>query len=350
MREFALKLGLAISLAFANQASADAIKTDFVFLIDATSSMAGEIAGVRSGFSSFVSGLDSAAVDARFAVILYGGAPELVLDFTSSGAEAQTALNTISASSGNNAVAGFQNNHNVNPEAGLEVIRMALGAATNNDLIANNVLDTPGATATLDFRTDARINLILATDEDSDCPFYAVNAVSPVNPGDTTCVGNTGANNNNGLLDQAEVDATAQAIIDKNAYVNMLINRGDTPSRSVYGDYLDDVSDPEFLNFDAGATLTNLKADTVTDESLQAQVLEAGLIARTFNIAGANDANFVNNFFAAKLEEVITDPCIDDPFGPTCGPNPVPLPAAAWLFGSALMGIAGMGYRRKKKA
>lgn len=30
-------------------------------------------------------------------------------------------------------------------------------------------------------------------------------------------------------------------------------------------------------------------------------------------------------------------------------PSPVPLPAAAWLFGSALMGIAGIGYRRQSK-
>ncbi|WP_206171426.1 VPLPA-CTERM sorting domain-containing protein [Thiorhodococcus mannitoliphagus] len=29
------------------------------------------------------------------------------------------------------------------------------------------------------------------------------------------------------------------------------------------------------------------------------------------------------------------------------GPNPVPLPAAAWLFGSAMLGLAGIGYRRK---
>jgi len=30
-------------------------------------------------------------------------------------------------------------------------------------------------------------------------------------------------------------------------------------------------------------------------------------------------------------------------------PPAVPLPAAVWLFGSALMGVAGVGYRRKKK-
>ncbi|WP_295399501.1 VPLPA-CTERM sorting domain-containing protein [uncultured Thiocystis sp.] len=29
--------------------------------------------------------------------------------------------------------------------------------------------------------------------------------------------------------------------------------------------------------------------------------------------------------------------------------TPVPLPAAAWLFGSALMGVAGIGYRRKSQ-
>jgi hypothetical protein len=29
--------------------------------------------------------------------------------------------------------------------------------------------------------------------------------------------------------------------------------------------------------------------------------------------------------------------------------NPVPLPAAAWLFGSALLGMAGIGYRRHRR-
>jgi hypothetical protein len=30
--------------------------------------------------------------------------------------------------------------------------------------------------------------------------------------------------------------------------------------------------------------------------------------------------------------------------------SPVPLPAAAWLFGSALLGMAGIGYRRRQTA
>lgn len=36
-----------------------------------------------------------------------------------------------------------------------------------------------------------------------------------------------------------------------------------------------------------------------------------------------------------------------------CGnnkPSVVPIPAAAWLFGSGLLGMAGIGYRRRSKA
>jgi hypothetical protein len=40
-------------------------KTDFVFIIDATGSMAGEITGVRNGFSTFVGNLNAATVDTR---------------------------------------------------------------------------------------------------------------------------------------------------------------------------------------------------------------------------------------------------------------------------------------------
>jgi hypothetical protein len=31
-------------------------------------------------------------------------------------------------------------------------------------------------------------------------------------------------------------------------------------------------------------------------------------------------------------------------------PNPVPIPAAAWLFGSALLGVVGLGYRNRKQS
>ena len=302
----------AAGFAFAGAANAAPIKTDIVFMIDATGSMSGEINGVRNGFSSFVSGLNSAAVDARFAVVVFGGQAELTLDFTSDTTVAQNSLNaiTIGASS------GVQNNHNVNPEAGLEVIRQVLGAAPISTL-ANNNIPQDGI---LNFRSDARKNLILVTDEDADAAFHVANRIA----GES---GEPAA----GAAEQAEVNATATAVIQNNAYLNMLINIGDAPSAFQYGDYTKDVSDANLLNFDPTATLNNLLADAVTDTSLQAQVLNAGLIARTFNVNGANNANFVNNFFNAKLEEIVNDPGT---------PNDIPLPGAVFFLLTGLAGIA----------
>ena len=155
-----------IVMGIANVASSDTIKTDFVFMIDATSSMSGEIAGVKNGFAALVNEINDInlndpdlTIDARFAVVVFGGAAELTLDFTSDLGIAQTALNNITI--GGNAT---QNNHNYNPEAGLEAIRQVLGAGTE---LVNNHIPTDGF---LDFRADARINLILATDENSDTP------------------------------------------------------------------------------------------------------------------------------------------------------------------------------------
>jgi hypothetical protein len=334
MKKMLARILIAISCLASSSAFSTAIKTDFVFIIDATSSMSGEIAGVRNGFSNFVGGLNAADVDARFSIILYGGAPELVLDFTSDVSTAQTAFSQISTSG---AVSGFQNNHNTNPEAGLEAIRIALGAATDSTLLRTNV----GGTGGLTYRSDARTNLILVTDEDSDRPFYPDNRVE----GQTSTEPPSTIN----AIWQAEVDATAQAIIDANAFINMLINVGDAPTKSQYGDYNKDVSDPDLLNWDSVATLENLLLDTATANSLQAQVLSSNkdLVARSFNVAGANDADFVNNFFAAKLEEVTQDdPCLIDPNSPACTGQQVPLPGTLALFG---LGLFGLGAARRAR-
>ncbi|MEM8987368.1 MAG: vWA domain-containing protein [Pseudomonadota bacterium] len=310
----------AAALFSATSAHAATIKTDFVFMIDGTSSMAGEIAGVRNGFSSFVSGLNANNVDARFSVVVFGGQPELILDLTPDATAAQTALNNVTIG----ANPGIQNNHNFNPEASFETIRMVLGEAPNSELANNNIPED----GFLNFRSDARINLILATDEDSDRAFFAANRPANQQGGDAP---SNGAASSIWGPWQDEIDATAQAVIDNNAYLNMLINRNDAPSIWQYGDYLKDVADADLLNYDAAATLAALEADPATANSAQAQILRAGLIARTFNIAGANDANFVNNFFAAKLQEVITDPGVDP------DPTDVPAPGGLLLIGIGLL-------------
>jgi hypothetical protein len=265
---------------------------DFVFIIDATSSMSDEITAVKNGLSSFVAGLDTAEVDARFAVVLFGGAPELILDFTTDQAITEAAFDLINVSG---AVPGVQNNHNANPEAGLEAIRIVLNAATNNTIQRNNV----GGSGPLAFRPDARKNLILVTDENSDLPYYVENreagqtTTEPPNPLTTPW--------------QAEVDTTAQAVIANSAFLNLLVSPTANPSRNQYGDPAQSVSDANFLNYDPDATLTNLIAAGYGN-SLEAQVLAAGLVGRAFNITSVNTTNFIGNFFAAKVEEITTNP------------------------------------------
>jgi hypothetical protein len=292
--------------------------TDIVFIIDASSSMGGEINGVRNGFGAFASNLSAQGVDARFAIVMFGGEPELILDFTNDATLVQARLNAMVIGT----APGIHNNHNLNPEAGLEAIRMVLGGAVTNSLANNNIPED----GILEFRAGVRKNLILATDEDSDRSFNAANqfagqtTLEPPSTIDATW--------------QAEVDATADAVIAAQAFVNMLINRGEAPSRSQYGDPLDDVSDSDFTDWDQAATLANLLANPVTANSLEAQILAAGLIARAFDVAGANDPDFVDNFFQAKVEEIITDPGI-----------PVPEPMTLTLLALGFVGIAAVRRR-----
>ncbi len=307
-----------VMVAASAPATSAPIKSDFVFIVDATGSMGDNIAAVRTGLSAFVAGLGAADIDPRFSIVLFGGSPELVLDWTSDGAACETAMGLITIG----ARAGFQHNHNLNPEAGLEAVRIVLGEAVDNTLVRDHV----GGSGSLVFRADARKNLILVTDEDSDRPFYTANR----EPGQTSLEPPAAIA---GTDWQVEVNKTATAAIGDKAFVNMLVNPGDSPVRSQYGDPAQDASDPDLLNFDPAQTLANLIAAGYGN-SLQAQLLSAGLIGRTFDIGLVNTPNFVNNFFAAKIEETIINP-----------PGPLAIPEPSTL---ALVALGILLLRRRR--
>jgi Mg-chelatase subunit ChlD len=264
-------------------------KADIVFLIDGTDSMGDEVKAVKKGLSAFVLGLKKQRVDARFAIVMFGGAPEIVLDFTKHHATVQEALGKISVS---NRVTGFQENHNVNPEAGLEAIRSALNAGS--EPLRHKFV---GGDGRLHYRADARINLILVTDEDSDRPHHPGNRL----PGHKS-------EDPSGTLEgtdwQLEVDRTAALVIRNRAFVNLLISPRDAPSTKQYGDPASDVAGPDFLNFDPKATLAALLSGGAA-RSLQAQVLSADLVGRSFDIRQLEKPEFIDHFYAAKVDEIV---------------------------------------------
>jgi len=283
-------------------------KADFVFVVDHSASMGNEIAGVASGLTRFTQGLQAKGIDARFAVVLFGGPPEVRQDFTSDAdllAEVFANIEILSISAGK-----F--------EAGLEAIRMSLGAAVHNF-----------AAGLLAFRPDAIKNIVLVTDENSDGPRFIENR-APEQTGDNPPGCNDFAPENPWQL---EVDLTARAAIESNAFVNLLIKTGGTLCRAVecqYGDYLADHSLSDLSGFDPAATLANLELFGL-DACLQAQVLRAGLISRSFDVRQVGSMTFVDNFFDAKIDEV-ENPCRSSASWAITGsgtPGPSGLPSLA---------------------
>ncbi len=250
-------------------------KADFVFLLDASISMGGEITGVADGFSEFATELQLSSIDARFCIVLFGDDPELVLDFTSDVDHVDLILHAIRV--GNGGVPGLHKGHG-SPEAGLEAIRMVLGASGELLTLGPQLGASDGR---LHFRNDAFVNIILATDEDSDQPFYSSNRFPSL---------------------QEELDATGDAVISQGAFVNLLVSTSGN-SENQYGVHSLSVENPDFTGFDPVATYTNLVAGGYGG-CLEARVLEAGLIGRAFDIGVAGSPAFIQNFFAAKVREV----------------------------------------------
>ena len=266
------------------------IITDFVFIIDAGSSMGPEIEAVKNGLSALIAEVQSQGVDARYSIVLFGGAPELVLDWTSDSSSVITTFNTISVTG---AVPGFQEDHTLNPEASFEAVRIVLSSAVNNTLIRTNV----GGSGPLVFREDAQKAIILITDENSDQPYYASNRYSgqttmePPNPFPTSPA--------DGWV--IELVVTANALINNDASIYLVINHNDAPSAYQFGHPYMQIQDADFSNFDATATLNQLIANGYSG-CLQAKLLQAEKTARVINILDIADPGVAENFLILTVE------------------------------------------------
>ena len=64
-------------------------------------------------------------------------------------------------------------------------------------------------------------------------------------------------------------------------------------------------------------------------------------------IASLTDGQWINDEGSARTTRVHRFYAMSDVLEV---PNPVPIPAAAWLFGSALLGVVGLGYRNRKQS
>ncbi|MGE3171372.1 MAG: VWA domain-containing protein [Planctomycetota bacterium] len=255
-------------------------RSDFVFLIDGSASMGAEIRNIRDALPAFVVDLQQHNVDHRFAVVEFGDQPVLRQDLTDNVTLIQAALDGIVTT-------------NRVREAGLEVIRMALGETP---------APLPGGP--ISFRPATLKNLILVTDEDSDQPVFVADrlpgqtSTQPPNPWSTT----------NDW--QREVDNTAAAVLRYDCHLNMMV-------RSLNGRTLWQYGTPTVTalfadgRYDREGTLQNLQTRGLT-QNLQAQLLQAGALCRVFDVvAMRQNSTFVRDFFVTKLQETLC-PCLRD--------------------------------------
>ena len=275
-RSAALLLCLAL---LAPRAEAETI-ADFVFLVDQSASMRDILQDIADQVGIFPFILADEGIDpddVRVAIVAFGTnrlgngpiEPRLALDWVgaSDTAAISATLNALSEQIVRET------------ESGTEAIQFAL--------------------AQLAFRPEARGNIILITDEDDDRPASIDGKREP------PFLWNVSADM---PFFQGRIDTTAQALIQQEMFLNLIINPSDRPSRYQYGVPGATMLTPEG-HLDIEATLQVLR-DNGYDESLQGQLLRAGLLARAFKVSAArtNPSAFWEDFFRVKAQEVIPEP------------------------------------------
>lgn len=137
-----------------------AVPVDFLFLIDTSGSMCSKITALGMGLSNFVSYIQQNGVDARFALVLFGGDPSIRLPFITNSTILINEILNLGCGGGGQ-------------EAMFEAIRRSLPPNSGQDLTMNcssSVGGSQASTCNLNWRSGATPAIIVATDEDSDLP------------------------------------------------------------------------------------------------------------------------------------------------------------------------------------
>ncbi|KAI3637808.1 hypothetical protein MIR68_004457 [Amoeboaphelidium protococcarum] len=131
-------------------------KADFLFLLDASGSMCDKIAGVKAGVQNFVQKIDQSQIDARYALVVFGGKPEIRVPLTSDYNQLTNGLTAIQCTQGGQ-------------EASFEAMRMALtNQGADMDKKCGSAFSS--SECNLSWRQGATKVFLHATDEDSDMP------------------------------------------------------------------------------------------------------------------------------------------------------------------------------------
>ncbi|KAJ3262843.1 hypothetical protein HDU77_011704 [Chytriomyces hyalinus] len=134
------------------------VPADFLFLIDGSASMCTYNIDIANSLSTFVTLIASKNINARYAVVAFGGLPSILLPFTSVYTDAKTALQNVGCKR-----SGW--------EAGLEAIRMTLNSNNGSDMGQSCLTGYNGTACKIIWRAGSERQIIMATDEDSDIPY-----------------------------------------------------------------------------------------------------------------------------------------------------------------------------------